>query len=145
MTIDAARLGHECDVFTRYLTRRPATPYIVGKYVEAHRAHPSIEPVDPFGRRLVDRAASGATMARLADAYARRAEPRGALRKKLVLLLAILETAPGSHQVVDRAPSRSIAGAVGSLAVSGLVGVAAAMAGLLIFGVARLFTKDAAS
>jgi len=141
MTSDPARLERECGTFTRLLTGSPATPYVVGKYLEAHHVRPTFDVSGRFERILVNVAASGPLVARLADAYARLRMPRGALRKKLVLLLAILETSPAFHRDID-APSRPTpVGALVRLALSGLVGLLAAAGGLLAFGILQLLVR----
>jgi hypothetical protein len=71
--------------------------------------------------------------------------PRGVLRKKLVLLLAILETSPQVHTIVDRAPAQTASGAIVALAVAGVAGLAATGGGLLWFGLLRFFGGRAAA
>ena len=138
MIPEAAPLEQECRTFTRLLTHSSATPYVIGKYADAHRVHVSLAQPDGFDRVLVRSAASGPLLARLADAYARRVMPRGVLRRKLVLLLAILETSPGFHRTIDAGPERSVAGAVMALASATIAGALAAMAGFVIFGTMHL-------
>lgn len=137
MTADGATLGEECRVFTRYLTGRDPSPYILAKYVDAHRVLPGLSAPEPREAWTVRWAAGSPLRARLADAAARRRDPRGLLRRKLVLLLAILETAPETHALIDRTPASSLAGALVTLAWTGLVGVAVTVAGLIVCGLAR--------
>ena len=142
MTSDPSRLERECRTFTRLLTGARATPYVIGKYVDAHRVRQTFQISDAFERALVDAASSGPVMARLADAYARRAMPRGVLRKKLVLLLAILETSHEFHRDVDTGPDRSVPGALFSLVADGATGIMTAVAGVLLFSVMRLVARS---
>jgi hypothetical protein len=127
-------LQHEARVFSRFLARVPATPYVTARYVDAHRATQTLGPVDRFDRWMVAVARVSPVLTRLADAYARLFLPRGVLRKKLVTLLAILETSTPFHRALDRAPGRHPAVVVMLLAVSGVGGILAALAGTLIFG-----------
>jgi hypothetical protein len=138
MTTATAGLERECHAFTRLLTGRPPTAYVTRKYIDAHRARPDLTIVMGFERVILAHAARGPLVARLADAYARRLFPRGSLRKKLVLLLAIIETSPGLHRDVDAAPVRSPFSAIVSLAVTGTAGIALAFLGLALFSVVRL-------
>lgn len=138
-------LPRECQTFTRLLTGLDATPYVTDKYVAAHAAHPDLASLDGFDSMLVTRAASSPLMARLADGYARRAQPQGPLRKKLVLLLAILETSPGFHTRIDTARSQSFVGAIVSLGLAGAAGAATAVAGLGLFTLLRLVSGKSSS
>lgn len=138
MTTAAAGLERECRAFTRLLTGQPPTAYVIRKYLDAHHGRPELDAATGFERVLVTHASRGPIMARLADAYARRVFPRGCLRKKLVLLLAIVETSPGLHHHVDTAPTRSPVLAVLNLAFIGTAGVALALLGLTVFSALRL-------
>ena len=138
MTPESDILTRECRVFTRYLSRRDATEYVVTKYLDAHRLLATLTPADRFEGVLVSWASATPTMARLADAYVRRCHPRGVLRKKLVLLLAVLETTPPFCDDIDVAPDRSSAAAVMSLAIAGVVGLGVTVVGVTLFGIARV-------
>ena len=83
-------LERECRVFTRYLVGREPSEYVRAKYADAHTIVPAYATLDAFHRRLLGIARTGPAFTRLADAYTRAFAPRGALRKKLILLLAIL-------------------------------------------------------
>jgi hypothetical protein len=138
---DAPRLERECRVFTRLLVGEAATPSIIAKYREAHAVLAGCIPESAIDRRLTAVASGGATRARMADAYARLFAPHTAFRRKLVLLLAILETSPPFHARVDRTEPRGPAIAVGRLALAGGVGALAAFAGVLLFGPWHLWTR----
>lgn len=91
MTGSADDLDAECRLFTRYLCDREPDEYVLANYRSAH-AHLALAP-DPGGldAALLRAARGGPRRLRLADAHARLVHPRSVLRKKLVLLLAILE------------------------------------------------------
>lgn len=91
----AAEVRRECARLSRYLTGEDPDPYVLEWYVEARRARPEL--FHPDGG--VDRAlAHGATMRwvplRALDALGRFVAPACAVRRKLVLLGAVLESAP---------------------------------------------------
>jgi nucleoside-diphosphate-sugar epimerase len=92
-------LPAECRAFTRYLTGRDPDDYVIGKYLAVQsavlRGAPPRAPIDDA---LVSFAARGAYRARIADAYARIARPHGTLRRKLILLFAILENSRAFHR-----------------------------------------------
>jgi hypothetical protein len=130
---DPDQLERECAVFTRFLTRAPASPYVVRKYLDAHATLHTLHVSDEGERAVVRVAASSPAITRLADAYARICAPRSLLRKKLSVVLAILETTAPSHRAIDTAPERGGAASVLELALVGGLGVAAALTGVLLF------------
>src|SRR5262249_40949108 len=98
-------LATECDVFCRYLIDRAATPAITGAYARAH-AIGSVEadrPATAFDRRLLQFARRGPRFARMADSYAVIFARLSVLRRKLVLLVAILESIGSTAVVIDTA------------------------------------------
>jgi hypothetical protein len=101
MNTSRIAVERECRIFTRHLTGRSPTPYVISKYCEAQSllAAPCEGCIDswliPFAR--LHRLTAG-----IADSYARFFAPRGELRRKLVLLLAILESAPPFFSDIDR-------------------------------------------
>jgi hypothetical protein len=87
----------ECQIFCEYLVHQNPDTYITQKYQQAHQfgniPFPKIVP--PFERGLMLVARIHPFMTRLADSYSRFLFPSSILRKKLVLLVAILES--GKH------------------------------------------------
>lgn len=101
------QLARECEVFTRHLIGRRPTGYVVSKYVEFHRL-PVAAQVVPSGtvdRALLAFAVLHPCLTQIADAFGRFFVPGGSLRKKLVLLLALLETSAPSCEQTDLVPS----------------------------------------
>ena len=141
MSQELARLERECRVFTRFIARRTATPYVVSKYVDAHRISPAFAAMDRFDRWLVAFARWSPAVARLADAYGRLFIPGGLLRRKLVLLLAVLESSPPFYRDIDREPSRPLLVALLWLAVSGVGGGLAAVVGTAVFAPLRAVAR----
>jgi hypothetical protein len=94
-------LARECRLFTRYLVDGAADAALVGKYAAAHGVRPELSPGSRFERIDLGLARQGVWPARMADAHARIFAPRTALRRKLILLLAILETTPPHARRID--------------------------------------------
>ncbi len=138
MKVDPTLIEQECHVFTRFLVRAPATPYVRDKYLEAHRLSGTFVPAAGVDSALVTVARWSPAVTRVADAYARLCAPRGVLRRKLVLLLAILETSPPFFRAIDYEPSRSWAMASLHLAVTATIGIGAAAVGMIAFLPLRL-------
>lgn len=134
-------LERECRTFAKAIADIDASAYVVGKYLDAHRVHATLARPRGFDAALVEWARSSPLVTRLADAYARHLMPRGTLRKKLVLLLAVLETSPGTHRSVELPASRSRVAAAASLALAGLTGVVALAVGFVLFGTLRLVSR----
>ena len=133
MNVDPTLIERECRVFTRFLVRASATPYVVDRYLEAHRLSDTFAPASGVDRALVTVARWSPAVTQMADAYARLCARRGVLRKKLVLLLAILETSSPFYRSIDNEPSRSFAMVVLHLAAVGSLGVLATVVGMLAF------------
>jgi hypothetical protein len=70
--------------------------------------------------------------ARLADQYARLAAPTSLLRRKLVLLLAILETTPPHYRAIDAPLAGGRGATVAALAVRGVAATLAAVAAIVL-------------
>ncbi len=117
------RLEKECLIFGRYLIGAAPGPEVLAKYRHYHAA---------LAERLTERPgrfdgfllAAARWWPQPADAYARFFQPRGLLRKKLVLLLAILESCHPSNRRVDAVD-----------ACGGFRLVVRAMLSVLLFGV----------
>jgi|SRR5687767_13465806 len=102
-------LERECSVYTRYFIRREPTSYIARKYLHYHDlfTHPV-----PTSGRLLDNvllalSRQGTLATRLADVYASRFAKTATLRRKLSLVLALLESsslAPMLEAAESRAP-----------------------------------------
>jgi len=110
------QLERECRSFSQYLIGRPPNDYLLGKYVECHQAGRIPEPEGAFDGFLTRVAARGPFLARTADTYASRFFRYGSLRKKLVLVLALLECSPGSFETLDEAEPGGVAGTIVRLA-----------------------------
>ena len=100
MMMSGGAIERECRVFTEFLIGCAPDRYVVRKYADAHQGSPVFSKGSPFDSFLVRAARAHRLLAKTADAYARLFLPSGLLRRKLVLLLAILETcSPSSHRI----------------------------------------------
>jgi hypothetical protein len=135
-------LCREADVFARLLTAGAASPAALDAYVAAHARLQALRPGSAFQQRLVRHAARGVFHARSADGYARLFDPHGPLRRKLVLMLAILESTPPTHRLLDSAVGGSFATAAPRLVAYGLRGVFCTAIGTLWFWPLRLFLGE---
>ena len=130
-------LARECEVFTRHIAGRAPTPYVARRYAEAHAVLGGMEPRDGHGRWLLRVARSGPVACRVSDAWARLAAPRSALRKKLVVLLAILEVSPPFAAELDQPRGGPLLEWT-RIAVSGMATLLALAVALVLFLPVRL-------
>ena len=102
--MDMLQLERECRTYTRYLIGQTPSEYVVEKYMDFHRKWDALAALksDRFDQFLVGLSARRPFWARLADSYASRFRKDSAVRKKLVLTLALLECAPPSFEKLDR-------------------------------------------
>ena len=95
----------ECVVFGEYLLGSSPDAYVRRKYAEANIVMAGLAPADPFDAFLLRFAAKHRFCTKLADSYARVFRPGAVLHRKLIVLLAILESSPPSSRMID-APLR---------------------------------------
>jgi hypothetical protein len=96
-------LQRECTLFCCYLARQKPTNYIIAKYADGHRFNglSDLQTLEKIDRFLLSIARASTFTTGIADAYARLFYNEAALRKKLVLLLAILESCAPTHYFFD--------------------------------------------
>jgi NADH dehydrogenase len=116
---EVPRLESECRLFVRHLVGLEANPYVIGKYVDAHRVVAGLAPASRFDRMLLGFARSSRITLALADAYAAVFAKASALRKRLVLTLALLETSAPYYERIDAAAGGTPTGAIIRLAGRG--------------------------
>ena len=131
-------LARECRVFAAHLLRAVPDAYVIGRYVEAHRVLSGLTTADAFEVGLLRFARTHRGAAAIADAYARVFVPASVLRKKLVLLLAVLETSAATYRLVDAPVQGGPAAVAARLVVRGSLAVLWLAAGIILFGPARL-------
>jgi hypothetical protein len=107
-------LTRECAMLHRYLVGGAPSAYAAGKYVAAHDQLPALrEAAGWFDRLLLGAALVHPLFMRLVQVYARIFAPTALVRKKAVLLLAIIECCAPSLTSIQaprtRAPLIAIA------------------------------------
>lgn len=100
-TAAARQLRAECRVFTRHLLGRTPDEYVMDRYRSAHETVPALAAGGRFDESLLACARLGPLGTKIADAYAGLFFRHSVLRKKLILLLAILETRPPFSETID--------------------------------------------
>lgn len=131
---DAAR-AREARLFARYLVGRDPSPVHVERYVAASRTHFPDPPA-------ADDAAVLAWIRRhpwsvgLLDAASGLARPGGALRNRILLMAAVLETSPEfADDFLPHQPGPLAL--ILRIGVAGTIAVASAVAGLLLLQMAK--------
>ena len=142
MSDDRLILTRESLVFVSYLTGRKPSDYVLKQYVQAHRCGALDSGNTRFEQLLIAVARQHRFLARVADAYARFFASRSALRKKLVLLLAVLETSAPSYVWLDDVPSVTQAGTLAAVVGHGMIGVVCLVLGFIIFTPMRLLAPS---
>lgn len=132
-------LDRECRTFMRHLLGVDGDAFVHETYRAAVGQLPALQPQTPFDALLLDRARRGVWWTRLGDAYAGLFARDSALRRRLVLLLAILESRAPFHQRIDvpAHPPGTVLWARVSVRV--IAAVAMAGAGVLVFAPTRSF------
>lgn len=105
--IEKTTLCDECKVFCQHLINQAPNDYVLMKYVDAHRLGEMAQPVDlfKFESLLLYFARISPLCAKLADTYTRIILRHSLIRKKLVLLLAILECSRPYYSFFDNPDS----------------------------------------
>lgn len=94
-------VDREVRVFTRHLIGVEPDAFVRDAYRQALARVPALQPKSAFDALLLARAGRGRRWARVADAYAALFARDSALRRRLVMTLAILETRAPFHQRLD--------------------------------------------
>jgi hypothetical protein len=115
------RLDAECNVLSRYLTGLPADEYVRAKFAEAHERTPHFAAAGRFDALLLRLGTCCVAGARFADSYAAILARRSTLRRKLVLLAAILESSGAERGHREAPDSESRAVLLAQLAGRGIV------------------------
>jgi len=100
-TPDDSRLEAECQSLCRYLIGTSADPYVSAKYIQAHASGSVGASTGDRDAALAWAAAQSPILARFADAYASIFARDGLLRRKLALMLAILESRRATYEALD--------------------------------------------
>jgi hypothetical protein len=128
-----AGLAAECEVFSTYLLGAAAPPDVAAAYIRAHR----LGVIGGAAGSALDRAAlqmarGGPLRARAADAFAAFAARGGLLRRKIVLLVALLESRGDTADRIDTAQPGSVASFFLEAAIRGTLALILAAAAAVV-------------
>jgi hypothetical protein len=103
-------LDHECIVFTEYLIQNAPNAYVLSKYRDAHVSSIVFRNLSPstFDLILLGLADLHPWALALVDSYSSVLFRSSAVRKKMVLLIAILESCSPSHIYFDKPESKGL-------------------------------------
>jgi len=105
-TADLITLNHECTVFCRYLVGQRPNDYVLRKYQDAHEIwHINWDHLHPVDTLLVKIARTSPLLTKVVDSYTVVFARDSLVRKKLLLLTAILETCAPTHYYFDSVDS----------------------------------------
>jgi nucleoside-diphosphate-sugar epimerase len=128
-------LDHECLTFCRYLMSAEPSRYVLEKYRDGHERSLSSQKLYPsrFDCWLVRTAQRSPFFTRLADSYAGFFFRDSLLKKKLVLLLAVLESCPPTDHHLDLVESSGKALLYAKMALRGMAYVSALLLSVIAF------------
>lgn len=128
-------LAGECGALCRYLVDRDADDYVVGKYEAGHRAEVlGLQAgASAFDRLLLRVGLLHPLMTRAVDGYAALLFKRALLRKKVTLLIAILETRPPFSSLLDRVDDARPAALVVRMLIGALPAILIAVVLAVVF------------
>lgn len=103
------QLTKECEVFTQYLIGERPDPYIVDKYHQAHHIDPRLQnmSIPAFDRFLLSIGGAHPWLTAIVDAHTSFFRQGAVIRKKLILLMALLESHGSSHRQFEISDSSS--------------------------------------
>jgi NADH dehydrogenase len=115
-------LAVECRVFARYLTGRAPADYVREKYQQAFDGlqQQRLGVRDRFDTLLLRLARIHPLLTHATDSYSRLLRADSVVRRRLIMLLAILETHAGSVNRLDRPDCHGIAGLVLGMGMRGI-------------------------
>lgn len=127
-------LKEECRALTAYLVGTAPSAYTEEQYARAAHIHGLAfdEDFSCFDRTTLRLARSNGLAARSADAYCALLHRRGVLRRKLIVLSAILEHVAPTNEAFDKVETRGVALAVLSLAGYGVVSTLSLVVGAAV-------------
>jgi hypothetical protein len=139
--VDRDALLRECHVFAQHIASLAPSDYILSKYVSAHEQGQLDISTDALDVLLLRFAGRGTFSTALADTYARFTRPAGVLRRKLVLLAAILESAAPTFHVFEPPPPSKTGVALARIALSGFRFGLMLAGALLLLGPAHVWVR----
>jgi hypothetical protein len=129
-----ADLDGECIAFARYLTGGTPGPYVLEKYRDAHQRHAALRSGTPIiERALLAAARAAAPGAWLVDAYTAIFLKKAVVRKKWVLLVAILESCAPTADYFDRPDPGGRVAAIARLGGRGILFLVGLVLSMIVF------------
>jgi NADH dehydrogenase len=137
---DRRALEAECSIFTAYLINAEPSSYVRDQYARAAfaRGLAFYEDFSRFDRITLALAGKSRVLASCADAYCALFRPRGTLRRKLILLAAILEHVAPTNEAFDQPSQQPVALAVLLLLAHGLIFAASLLLGAAVLAPASV-------
>jgi nucleoside-diphosphate-sugar epimerase len=133
-------LKKECSILTDYLIRREPDTYVQEKYIQAHKVTGFGGDTGLFDSLLIKAANSNAFILKLADSYTSIFYKNAILRKKLLLVLAILECCDSTYRDIDRGKEGPVSIMLAQLAQKAFFFFFTLIAGLVFFFPLKLVT-----
>jgi hypothetical protein len=143
---EVTTINRECEVFAHYLVDQPPTDYIREQYEMATLARDlaNDSKFAAFDRTTLRFARRGVFFTRVADAYCAFFHRRGILRRKLILLLAILEHAAPTAARFDSPMNRGLIGIATNVLLLALSFGLSLLAGIFLLLPSHLFRRSQA-
>ena len=129
------QLDRESKVYTKFLINDEPTSYIQNKYQKAHHRSNIFEGnvSDPFDDFLIKFSSKNGFFTKLADSYASFFKKNSLIRKKLILLLALLESTAPSYRQFESPDSSSMLTIVFWIFLKGAVFAISLIAAIILF------------
>ena len=111
----------ECRAYCRYLIGAEPDVYVLAKYSAAHQELLTLQVRRTYFDQLLLSMPPAKSVLKILDIYTRLFFKRSLLRKKWLLLVAILESSSPSYQYFDQMESLSPLNVIGSMLWQGIV------------------------
>lgn len=138
---DARRLDAECATFTKYLSGAAPDAAVLRHYRKALAARGLLDESDAFERLALRVARRGGFWLRCADAYCGLFARRSLLRRRLILLFAVLENSAGVHRRFAPKPTANTLDAISKLAGNGFAAAVWLAGGASVLLLPHLFLR----
>ena len=128
-------LDRECLAFSAYLVKQRPNDYVMSKYREAHNMGGDFKQGEEifFDRLLINASFVNPVAAKLVDAYTAIFRRKSVVRRKWILLLAILESCTPTYRYFDCPDSGGKVRLVGGLVWRGLIFLLALGVSIIVF------------
>ena len=135
------QLDRECQVYSKYLIQQVPGKYVVDKYHDAHKKSRDLRrpPKNKFDEVLIKLSSKTPFMTKIVDSYAALFFKNSLFRKKVIVLMAILENSPLSYLAFEAPDSKSPFLIALSLGLRGIYFVFTLAFSLLLFIPLRIF------